>query len=396
MAAEKFGNIERCLACGAEGLSLVMDLGTQPLANAFHDGDADMVKYPLQVNYCGECFHVQLSYAVDPEILYRDYPYVSGTSRTLRKYFEDFAERAEREAGNPASLRVLDIASNDGSLLRVFKERGHKVVFGVDPAGNLKPDDIPTFTGFWGAEALEAALRVTDGIGFDAVVAMNVLGHVSDPREFLLLAKGALADGGRLYVQTSQAEMIKTGEFDTVYHEHLSYFTASSWHALAERCGLFIEKMEIVDIHGGSWLVTMTKSPRPYETFSWRANGTLAAARTAVSKMREAGYGAIGYGAAAKGMTFLNVIADCEGLSERKPLGLRHIIDDAPLKIGKMCPGLDIEVVGSEVIEGLPERTLFVVLAWNFFDEIKARILEKRTKPHKFKFMVCFPEVRIV
>src|SRR5271165_1803863 len=211
-----YAPITHCLACGGSHLDPYLDLGRQPLANSYHDGSAPLDEFPLGVSVCPDCWHTQLTVAVDPDLMFKNYLYVSGTTSTLSRYFVDFVLRTERDQPLTRPLRVLDIASNDGSLLEKFKLRGH-VVQGVDPADNLRSrshaKDIPTIVGYWN----EAALGQI-GEQFDVIVAMNVLGHITYPAEFLALCGRALKPHGRIYIQTSQALMVKNGEFDTIYH----------------------------------------------------------------------------------------------------------------------------------------------------------------------------------
>ena len=221
-------DLKTCLACGGTDLFQYLDLGQMPLANSFHDGSAELPTYPLAIQACRSCWHSQLSYAVDPDLMFRDYLYVSGTSDTLRRYFEGFAARFS------SGLRVLDIASNDGTLLREFHKRGCAVT-GVEPCCDLSPTrELPIYTGYWDRDAFE---EVTLGGKFDVITAFNVLAHTADPLTFLKLAREALAPGGTIWVQTSQAHMILDGTFDAIYHEHVSYFTPRSILALAGRAG---------------------------------------------------------------------------------------------------------------------------------------------------------------
>ena len=378
-----YSPMHECLACGGRQLICYLDLGAQPPANLYHDGQAVPEEYPLAVNFCLECTHSQLTVAVDPRLLFEHYRYVSGTTKTLRDYFRWFADFVEAERGNGSALAVLDIASNDGSLLAEFKSRGH-VVQGVDPARNLSElaasHGVPTWPGFWGAEAAAAMPRK-----FDVVVAMNVLAHVADPLTFLTHVRTALTDTGVLYVQTSQCDMFEHGEFDTIYHEHHSFFTAASFGALCRRAGLKVVACRRVPIHGTSYLWTLSQGGgedesvaaemkrqadlgmgrvETYLHFGEVARSRVQEVRTLVEEHRSRGYGTIGYGAAAKGQTFLNF----------GRIKLDYIIDDNPLKTGLFTPGLNIPIVSSDVLRGEHRPLSIVIPAWNFFDEIVGRI----------------------
>ncbi len=395
-----YTKLDACLACGGADLTPYLDLGPQPLANSCHDGTKPLACYPLGVALCGDCFHTQLTIAVNPDLMFRNYLYVSGTTTTLSDYFDAFVSRVERASGSGLPLRVLDIASNDGSLLEKFHRRGH-VVLGIDPAENLRvlseAKGVPTLVSYWNEEALNLS-----GGNFDVVVAMNVLAHVASPLAFLGLCRRAVRPGGQIYVQTSQAAMVKNGEFDTIYHEHHSFFTVRSFQALAARAGLAVAAIEHVPVHGTSYLVRMTEGGAPisgqdqaetdagyyrhetYLQFARRASATRDKVREIVAWNRAAGYSIGGYGVAAKGMTFLNFAG----------IDLDYIIDDNPLKIGLFTPGRDIPVVGSDRLEADVSPTMFAILAWNFRDEIMRRIRARRDGARDY-YLTCFPQVSL-
>jgi 2-polyprenyl-3-methyl-5-hydroxy-6-metoxy-1,4-benzoquinol methylase len=392
--------LRSCLACGSGKLKEVLSLGSQPLANSFHNGSEELPEFPLVMNVCTECFHGQLSLAVDPALLFTNYAYVSGTTRTLRDYFKWFVKKLEDDTEHRA-LRILEIGCNDGTLLRMLESRWNDV-WGVDPA---MPDDLPGLKRFWDGDTASIIERHGP---FDAIIAMNVLAHVDNPTGFLALAKRVLAPGGRIYVQTSQAKMLLMGEFDTIYHEHVSYFTARSFHALAKRAGLNIAKIAHVPIHGTSYLVEFIKeaaypalslvnmyadeSRMGYYTSDIydRFRGLAEHTRDQIHKMIDAceymGYRFAGYGAAAKGMTFLNYTG----------VRLEFIVDDNPLKQGKYTPGSNIPVVAPEFMETLgSDKVCWLVLAWNFFDEICERIKTARPNSNDM-FLTYFPRMRLI
>ena len=397
-----------CLACGSGKLVPFLNLGVQALANDYQTiADANFSMFPLKLNYCPVCFHAQQSIAVDPALLYTDYPYASGISATLRKYFANFVMQVEQD-GPAGRLNVLEIASNDGSLLREFQQCGH-IVTGVDPARNLAPLNIPTIPSYWNANALVAL----DAIGrtrFDVIVAMNVLGHVQDPLTFLTLAKSVLASGGRIYIQTSQADMLLNAEWDTCYHEHLSFFTVKSFITLATRAGLLVQNISVVPIHGNSYLFELTTDagriptgdvatrlhfeqahafyqPGTYEAFQFHVQTACDSARTSIDHFRRSGWRVVGYGAAAKFVTFLNTAQ----------LKLDIVVDDAPLKQGKYMPGVDALVMPLNDLSSFVDpakKILWIIGAWNFAPEIIDRINNKRSR-YPSAFMTLMPLVKL-
>ena len=181
-SASEFRAIAECLVCGSDEMEEVFDLGAQPLANAWPETPQELPRYPLRLMACRRCAHCQQAIAVSPKILYRHYPYVSGTSKTLDDYFRRFAEDAEKEHGGAKPLRVLDIGGNDGTLLKHFKARGHETV-SVDPARNLAPlaekKGIETHAEFWSESFAQEW-----GRSFDIITALNVLAHVASPMIF--------------------------------------------------------------------------------------------------------------------------------------------------------------------------------------------------------------------
>lgn len=380
--------MRHCLACGGGMLITYLDLGAQPLANTYHDGTSNLPAYPLGLNVCEDCYHSQLTHAVDPDLLFRDYAYVSGTTATLSAYFDWFVDLVGGDG-----LNVLDVAGNDGTLLTKFAAKGHTVL-NVDPAENLQPtseaNGVPTLCAYWSSD-----LAKDLACDFDIIVAMNVLGHVSNPLDFLVGCRDALAEHGRIYIQTSQCEMVERGEFDTVYHEHHSFFTAKSFLRLADRAGLVVESVTKVPVHGTSYLWTLSVDGTPtatvadlfdyelthgYYTDQTYADFGLEAKKTAtwlsdvVDIYRENGYLVVGYGAAAKGNTLLNFAA----------IHLDCIVDDNPLKVGSYTPGVSSLIVGPEALSTMPRDLCIVVLSWNFWEEITERVRAVRDGPDVF------------
>lgn len=409
-----YRRVSACRACGAEGLIGTLDLGTQPHANAYHKGNRPQPRYPLQLEHCPRCWHGQLSVTVDPERMFREYLYVSGTTATYRAHLSALAESAlQRLQLAGRRPRVLDIACNDGSLLQCFRRRGCEVV-GVDPALNLREltrrKRIPVITEMWGPET---ARQVFDQGGpVDLVTAANVLAHVDDPCAFLVACREVLRPGGRVIVEFPYGkETIARGEFDQVYHEHLSYFLARSFQRLATRAGYQVEGALETPIHGGAirFVLVDAEGQRPQhapvlealvadeqarglydpETYCAFARGVEERGeqlRRLLERARGAGRRVIGYGASAKGNTMLNTWG----------LSLEYVVDDNPLKWGHLTPGRDVPIVSPEVLELEGEPLLIVLLAWNFAAEIERRVVARRGVRAGDGFATYVPDVREV
>jgi 2-polyprenyl-3-methyl-5-hydroxy-6-metoxy-1,4-benzoquinol methylase len=243
---DDFTTLDACRSCGSTALSQYLDLGEQPLANAYHHGEP-LPRFPLAVNYCRECFHSQLSAAVDPPRMFGQYLYVTGTSATLRAHHAALAEDAVRRLGRAGS--VLDIACNDGTLLECFRNLGCDI-YGIDPALNLREvtcrKGIPVLVDYWGTH-LDLGQR------FDIITATNVFAHASDLVGFLEACSRHVRPGGIVVIEVPYCRtMLDECHFDTIYHEHLSYFLAAPFLRLLDRCGFYVADVAQVPIHGGS------------------------------------------------------------------------------------------------------------------------------------------------
>jgi len=301
---------------------------------------------------------------------------------------------------------VLDIGCNDGSQLDAF-HRAQFRTWGVDPAENLYSASSARHQivcGFWN-EATAAQLGRDE---FQVITTQNAFAHIPDPLSYLKLAAEYLRNDGKIFISTSQADMVLRGEFDTIYHEHISYYNAYSMKCLAERAGLYLVDVVKTPIHGTSYIFVLAKRPAnehrvanilamesaaglqtamTYYDWNHRVEHLLESLAEQVEEFR--GFGlfkhVVGYGAAAKGMTLINASG----------VKLDAVIDDNPLKQGLYCPGTQIPVVSSEYILHIPsdEPVLFIPLAWNFYKEITQKIRAVRNQPGD-AFMRYFPELK--
>lgn len=395
--------LTECVACGCSKLKLVLDLGKQPLANSFKLKQEDVQEeYPLAINRCEECFHVQLTHSVDPKLMFEDYLYVSGTAKTMHEHFKDFASMVKKDSSCPHTPTILDVGCNDGTQLDYFKEIGF-TTYGVDPAANLHTESSKKHT-IWCDWFNKDFADKCDVGSFDVITAQNVFAHGPNPLEFLQTAKELLTDDGVLYIQTSQANMIKNNEFDTIYHEHISFFNTLSMMRLCVRAGLCLYDVEYMPIHGTSYIFKISKqfrsgnvyniisqenaeglfTPETYVKYAKRCDEIVEALKWEVANYTrsEVGWLGVGYGAPAKGMTLLNYSG----------LKLDFIIDDNPLKQGRFTPGSSIPIYPASKLDEHQDALCFVPLAWNFFDEIVEKIKKRRNNPWD-RFITYFPKV---
>jgi nucleoside-diphosphate-sugar epimerase/2-polyprenyl-3-methyl-5-hydroxy-6-metoxy-1,4-benzoquinol methylase len=391
-----------CRVCDSENMMEVLDLDKQPLANDFRREKHESLqceRHALRLMRCRECNHAQLSKVVDRSRLFTNYSYRSATSRTLDQYFHWIAEKVDRECqknDDGRKRRVLELACNDGSQLNHFKKLDWET-YGVDPASNLVPYALEQGHAVWCEMWGTGNAAKYDGMpkAFDAIVAQNVLAHVSNPVDFLAACVPYMHNQTKVYLQTSQCDMFADGQFDTVYHEHISFFSPRSFHKLAQRVGLKVVKWEITPIHGGSALVTMMKTDQDADNtlstalkleedrgqlqdayfvrYRAQVNATRDWLNDVLESMYEQGYDVVGYGAAAKGMVLLHYM-----LSREPKFELNYVVDDAPLKQNTYCPGTTIPVKpASELAKHDPSRPLcIIVFSWNFWPEIRGRIVE--------------------
>ena len=393
-----YTTLSNCVACGGSNLEQFLDLAEQPLANNYHDGTGGGESFKLGLNLCTDCYHTQLPVSVDPKAMFDHYLYVTGTSQTLRDYCDWFAQfvtdREQIKHGH-----ILDIACNDGTQLDSFRKLGWKT-FGVDPAKNLF--DI----------ALEKGHMVRNAYWpisyplMDVITAQNVCAHTPNPLEFLQGVKKSLTVNGTAYIQTSQSQMYQRNEFDTTYHEHISFFSANSMQTLAERAGLVLADIHITPIHGDSYVFVLkhkgadvqnsvTETIRKegkdgrhnrnfYQMFGINAESIVRKLKDLVTRCQQEGTPVVGYGAAAKGMTVLNA----------NDIQLDWIVDDNQLKQGLLTPGTNIPIKDRNSLD-IDEHIVVIPLAWNFFDEIKSNVEEIR-QDKSTQYVQYFPNVMFV
>lgn len=402
-----------CRSCGAPELKTFLSLGETPLADALlHERQLSEPepRYPLDVAVCLECTLVQILATVPPEILYcRDYPYFSSFADALLEHSRRHALRLIEQKPLTTKSLVVEVASNDGYLLKNFLAQGIPVL-GIDPAEGparvAEQAGIPTLREFFGRELAARLLR--EGKAADVILANNVLAHVPDLNGFVAgLATLLKPDGVAVIEVPYVRELINHCEFDTIYHEHLCYFSVGSVMALCRRHGLTLQHVEHVPIHGGSLrlhvgrdrvistavkddledeLHTKMNEFSFYQDFAARVAAIKQSLTAMLGELKRQGKRIAAYGAAAKGATLLNTFGIGRDL-------LDYVVDRNVHKQGRYMPGVRLRVEPPDrLLADRPEYVL--LLAWNFRDEILAQ--QEAFRRGGGKFIVPIPAPVIV
>ncbi len=379
-----------CRSCGSTGLRPFLSLGKMPLPDAFLRADQldePELRVPLDVAFCEDCTLVQILDEVPPEKLFvENYLYFSSFSDDLLRHSREHAEQLIADRGLDGSSFVVELASNDGYLLRNFVDHGVPVL-GIDPAPQPAAaaiaNGVPTLQDFFGVEV--ARRLVAEGKVADVIIANNVMAHVPDLNGFVAGMATLLADDGVITVENPYVrELIDRRAFDTIYHEHFCYYSCTAVDALARRHGLFLNHVEYFpDLHAGTLRWHLGKREEPsaevlryladerelgldtldyYRDFGRIVDETRNQLRDLVQDLRASGATVAAYGAAAKGTILLNAV----GLG---PELIDFVVDRNVHKQGMYMPGMHIPIRAPEAL--LEDRPDYVVLlAWNFRDEI--------------------------
>ena len=414
-----FKTVKNCRVCGSENLIKYLDLGNVPLCNALLDSPSEAKTYPVEVLLCGECSLSQLSIVVDPAILYEDYVYHSSVSNTFKKHCYDLAINLKKEFSYKDYPLVVDIASNDGCLLDQFKLAGFNRLMGVEPSENLiggSFGDVGSYhdrglisvNSFWSERLAKDIFGNDSGTtqGASFIIAQNVFGHVDDLNDFLKGVHHFLDNTGVFVMEVPYLfNLLKNNQFDTIYHEHLSYFLLKPLKRIFEANNLPIFRVEQTSIHGGSLRIYASRNCyqeeqsvldmihfeesenlydiKTYELFAERVKELKNKFLITLELLFHGEQKVMAYGASAKGISLLNY----SGISSKH---IHSIVDDTPDKQGKFTPGSNIPIISYPHF--FKEEPKFIVLlAWNFANELIAK-----TKWHQGKYIIPIPDVVVV
>jgi len=403
-----------CRSCGFEDLRQILSLGSTPLANALLTAEQlghDERRYPLELAFCSHCSLVQITEIIPPERLFSDYLYFSSFSETMLRHAREMVEDiVGRRHLNSDSL-VIEIASNDGYLLRNLVEIGVPVL-GVEPARNIatvaEERGVPTRCDFFSAQLAEQLS--SEGMSADVIVANNVMAHVPDINGVVSGIKALLKPNGIFVMETPYVvDMIDGVEFDTIYHEHVFYYSLTALERLFQRHGLAALDVQRIPIHGGSLRITAGHAadtgPREpvvalleseqargvtslgyYAQFAERVQRVRSELHAVLEGLQADHQRIAAYGASAKGSTLLNYFDIGSDI-------IAYVVDRSTVKQGRFTPGTHLEIFPTErLVQDRPDYML--LLTWNFADEI----LEQQAAYRRLggRFIIPLPQIRVV
>lgn len=404
----------KCIVCGLGAVEMFLDLGTTPLANKFLEEEELMLaepKYPLGVGFCHNCGHVQLREAVPPSAMFEDYLYISSVSDTLKAHLYGLSDVIVGRCRLGTKDLVIDIGCNDGTLLRGFQRYGVRIL-GVDPAQNLaelnENGAIERYVGFFNSETAKHIERTWGRAS--VITATNTFPHVPEINDFVQSIQITLAPGGVFVAEMHYlVDLLDQGAFDTIYHEHVSYWALGPMVTLFEQNGMTVVDAERLPLHHGQLRVFVRRNGEgrvepsvakileeerargvdqfeTYLKFSDKTYRLRRDLRKLLRTLRAQGKRIAGYGAPAKANTLLAFL-------DLGPDVLEYIVDRSPLKQGRYTPGLHIPVVPpGRLLTDCPEFVL--LLAWNFADEVLMQQSEYLRRGGKF--ILPLPDVKIL
>ncbi len=415
MSKAAYKKLKKCRVCRSPNLTNFLYLGLMPSVNNFltsYQLNDPEPKYPLTVCFCHNCGMVQTREVVDPVVMYKNYVYISSFSKTMADHFEYLAKSLVSRFNLTSNSLVVEMGSNDGTLLKIFKKLGTEVL-GVDPAQNLAAianrDGIETWDTFFDRKTAKKILKEKHQASL--VIGTNVFAHINNLDDILQGLNLLLSDDGIFVAEFPYlVDLIQGMQFDTIYHEHLSYFSLKPLIHLFARFDLELFDAERTSVHGGSIIIFVRKKNsgkeisktlsqlltlerklkfdkiETFKQFAKKTEMTKKGLRRVLIWLKQQGKKVVGFGAPAKGNILLNFCGIDDSL-------LDYLTDNIPYKHGLYSPGTHLQVFPEEKIkENNPDYLL--LLPWNFKEEILHKLEDYRKRGGKI--IVPIPEVEII
>lgn len=407
-----YRTIASCRICGSGSLHEFLDLGEVPPVNSFLESPSgEETTYPLEVVVCEACNHVQLKHTVRRSLLFENYSYFSSASEPIVEHFGDYAKTVEKRYLTTDDL-VVEVGCNDGVMLHQFSDSVRTV--GVEPAKNVaetarERHDLNVLTEFFGEQAAES---VRDEYGTaSSIIANNVLGHVDDLHDVMRGVETLLEEDGIFVIEVPYlVELLNDVKFDTIYHEHISYFALGPLAELFSQFGMEVFDVERLDVHGGTIRIYAQRSENDratsdyvkdlfaleetlgldslvvYDEFREKVKQRRKQLTKLLDEFAEQGYSIVGYGASAKGNVLLNYC-------NIGPETVEYIIDTTPAKQGTYSPGMHIPVRDPSTFRD-PYPDISLLLAWNYRDTILEK--EQSFRESGGRFVMPAPHVDVI
>ena len=405
--------VKKCRICSSNNLKMILDLGEQPPSNSFinkNELNSLESKFPLRLFWCKDCYLVQLLDIVDKEYLFKNYFYMTSASKPIVEHFKKYAQDVFQEFLQKDDSFVVEIGSNDGSLLKEFKKLGASIL-GIEPATNLSElanqSNITTKNTFFSSQVSKEIIKSRHA---SVVIANNVIAHIEDLQDLMSGIKTLIGNHGVFIFEVPYlVDLIKNLEFDTVYHEHLSYFSILPLLKLVKEFGLEIFDIRKQSVHGGTLRIFVSKQNNfevsssiddfinseyelgldknlIYDSFSEKIKKLKIQLKELLVELKKENKSLFGYGASAKGNVLLNYCKIDNTI-------LDFIIDTTPIKQGKYTPGTHIPVYSPDKILDEGDGSIALLLAWNYKSQILAKENQFRANGGKFLLPIPQPEL---
>lgn len=380
-----------CRLCNSKNIEKCFSFPSTPLANEFVKIKKKQSLYPLDLIFCNDCYHFQLKHVVNPKILFANYVYVSGTSKSFINHFDKYAKSIIKNDKINKNDLIIEIGSNDGVLLTSFNQLGFSNLLGIEPAKKIADisisKGIPTINSFFGKPTSNKILKKYGKAKI--IIANNVLAHIDDLNSVFENAKKLLSKNGFFYFEVSYLlDVINKNLFDTIYHEHLSYHSVTSMVNFLNTKKLYLIDFERVDTHGGSIRFKVSNSNtksksikiqsilnlekqkklhyvNTFQNFYYKIMKKKDKLKKILIELRKKNKKIVGYGAPAKMTTLMYAF----NLPKNY---FKFIIDDSPIKQNLFSPGMNIKVLSSKYLQ-IDKADVCVVFAWNFYKQIKSK-----------------------